>query len=88
MVTEIKYLIFSIIIIIFVFFTGKFYFSEIHKKKSYRSLLDINYKINSYSQRIPVLEDDTKNIIEYIENTQNKKKKKFYFWELLGKNDR
>ena len=58
-----------------------------HKKKSYRSLTDINKKIEIYSQDLPTLEDDTKDIIEYIKNTQTKKKKKFHFWKLLNKND-
>ena len=87
MIKEIKYLIFSVIIIIFIFFTTKYYFSDTHKKKSYRSLLNINKKINSYSQKLPVLDNDTQDIIEYVKNTQSKKKKKYYFWELLNKNE-
>ena len=86
MIKEVKYLIFTILIIIFIFFTGRFYFSDMHKKKSYRSLLNIDQKINLYSQKLPILENDTKNIIEYVENTQ-KKKKKYFFWELIDKND-
>ena len=87
MIKEIKYLIFSVIIIIFIFFTTKYYFSDTHKKKSYRSLANINKKINSYSQKLPVLDNDTQDIIEYVKNTQSKKKKKYYFWELLNKDD-
>ena len=34
------------------------------------------------------LEDDTKNIIEYIEQSNNKKKKKFNFWKLLDSNEK
>ncbi len=87
MIKEIKYLIFSVVIIIFIFFTTKYYFSDTHKKKSYRSLVNINKKINSYSQKLPVLDNDTQDIIEYVKNTQSKKKKKYYFWELLNKNE-
>ena len=87
MIKEIKYLIFSVIIIIFIFFTTKYYFSDTHKKKSYRSLANINKKINFYSQKLPVLDNDTQDIIEYVKNTQSKKKKKYYFWELLNKNE-
>ncbi len=57
------------------------------KKKSYRSLNNINDKINTYSEKLPILEDDTKNIIEYVEQTTNKKKKKFNFWKLLENNE-
>ena len=86
MVKEIKYLVFIIIIILFIFFTGKYYFSDANKKKSYKSFLSIDKKIKTYSQDLPILENDTQNIIEYVKNTQ-KKKKKYYFWKLIDKND-
>lgn len=87
MIKEIRYLIFTIIILLFAFFTGKYYFSDAHKKKSYRSLLNINNTINSFSKNLPILENDTSNIIEYVKNTKTKKKKKYLFWELLNKNE-
>ena len=87
MIKEIKYLIFIIIITLFIFFTGKYYFSDIHKKKAYRSLLNTDKKLKLYSKNLPILENDTKNIIKYVKNTKNKKKKKYYFWELINKND-
>ncbi len=87
MFKEIKNLIFIFIICLFIFLTGKYYFSDTNKKNSYRSLSTIDEKINAYSKRLPLLEDNTKNIIEYVEQTNNKKKKKFNFWELLESND-
>tara|TARA_B100001540_G_C15530393_1_gene516639 strand:- start:409 stop:672 length:264 start_codon:yes stop_codon:yes gene_type:complete len=87
MIKEIKYFIFTIIIFIFLFFTIKYYFSDINKKNSFRSLLNIDSKINLYVKKIPVLKNDTNNIIEYINETKTKKKKKYFFWELLDKND-
>ena len=54
---------------------------------SYRSLDTINKKINVYSEKLPILENDTKNIIEYVEQTNTKKKKKFNFWKLLEPNE-
>ena len=86
MVKEIRYLIFVFIIFLFLFFIGKYYFSDTNKKKSFRSLAAIDKKINIYAENLPVLEDDTKNIIEYVEQTNNKKKK-FNFWKLLESND-
>ena len=86
MFKEIKYLIFIIVISLFLFFTGKYYFSDFNKKNSYRSLNNIDEKINLYTQNLPILEDDTKNIVEYIEQTNDKKKKKFNFWKLLENN--
>tara|TARA_B100001559_G_scaffold88461_1_gene73876 strand:- start:1 stop:264 length:264 start_codon:yes stop_codon:yes gene_type:complete len=87
MFKEIKYFIFMFIICLFLFLTGKYYFSDINKKNSYRSLTTIDDKIKTYSKKLPVLEDDTINIIEYVEQSNNKKKKKFNFWKLLENNE-
>ena len=87
MLKEVKNLIFIVVIFLFIFFTLKYYFSDINKKKSFRSLNNIEERLNLYSEKIPVLDDDTKNIIEYIEQTNNKKRKKFNFWELLDNNN-
>ena len=87
MLKEIKYLIFVFIICLFLFLTGRFYFSDINKKNSYRSLNSINEKIIIYTEKLPILEDDTRNIIEYAEQSNNKKKKKFNFWKLLENNE-
>jgi len=87
MLKEIKYFIFIFIICLFLFLTGRYYFSDTNKKNSYRSLQNIDQKINTYSKNIPILEDDTKNIIEYVEQSSTKKKKKFNFWKLLEINE-
>ena len=83
MLKEVKYLIFVVIITLFVFFTGKYYFSDENIKKSYRSHSNINEKIKAYSSDLPVLNNDTQNIIEYVNQTNKNKKKKFNFWKLL-----
>ena len=83
MFKNIRYILFVIFISIFVFFTLKYYFSDENKKNSYRSLNNIRNKIDIYAKKLPVLEDDTKSIIEYVEQSNNKKKKKFNFWKLL-----
>ncbi|MDB4217261.1 hypothetical protein N9780_02885 [Candidatus Pelagibacter sp.] len=83
MLKEIKYLIFVVIIILFLFFTGKYYFSNENIKKSYRSYKNIDEKIKFYSKNLPLLKNDTENIIEYVKQTDKKKKKKFNFWKLL-----
>ena len=83
MLKEIKYLIFIVIITLFIFFTGKYYFSDENIKKSYRSYKNINEKIKNYSKELPILENDTKDVIEYVKQTNEKKKKKFNFWKLL-----
>ena len=83
MLKEIKYLIFIVIITLFIFFTAKYYFSDENIKKSYRSYKNINEKIKIYSKELPILENDTKDVIEYVKQTNEKKKKKFNFWKLL-----
>ena len=87
MLKEVKYLIFMLIIFLFLVFTGRYYFSDENKKNSYRSLTSIDEKIYSYAEKLPVLEDDTKSIIEYVEQSNNKKTKKFNFWKLLESNE-
>ena len=67
MLKEIKYLIFLLFISFFIFFTGKYYFSDDNKKNSFRSLSNIDKKIDIYSEKLPVLENDTKDIIQYVE---------------------
>jgi len=83
MLKEIKYLIFIVVISLFLFFTSKYYFSDENMKKSYRSHKDIDEKIKIYSKSLPILENDTLNIIEYVKQNNEKKKKKFNFWKLL-----
>ena len=82
MLKEIKYLIFIVVIALFIFLTGKYYFSDENKKKSYRSLQSIDNKVDIYAVNLQVLKSDTENIIEYIENT-NQNKKTYNFWKLL-----
>ena len=86
MLKEIKYLIFIVIISLFLFFTGKYYFSDENIKNSYRSYKNIDEKVKIYSKNLPLLKNDTENIIEYVKQTDKKKKKKFNFWKLF-KND-
>ena len=83
MLKEIKYLIHLLVIFIFFFFSLKYYFSDNYKKKFYRNLNLQNEFINDLSKKLPVLKNNTKNIIEYVENNTNKAKKKYQFWKLL-----
>jgi len=83
MLKEIKYLIFIVIIILFLFFTGKYYFSNENIKNSYRSYKNVDEKIKLYSKNLPLLKNDTENVIEYVVQTEQNKKKKFNFWKLI-----
>ena len=88
MIRELKYFLYTITIISFVFFILNYYFSDENKKNSYRSTKIFDTKIVKYSETLQTLESDTENIVEYIENTFNKDKKKYKFWELIIDNDK
>ena len=83
MIKEFKNLFYFILIFIFVFFIVKYYFSEQNKKKSYRSLYNLDSKIIEYAKNLPLLNNDTNNVVEYVENTGADNKKKYNFWKLL-----
>ena len=84
MLKELKYFFSILIIFIFIFFIGRYYFSDQNKKKIYRSTIKMDKNIKKLSENLHILKSDTKNIIEYVENDKNKKKKKYYFLELLN----
>ena len=86
MIKELKYVFYILIIFFFIFFVSRYYFSDEFKKKSYRSLSLLDSKIKTFSKNLITLENDTVDIIEYVEYQKDKNKKKYYFWELL-KND-
>jgi len=82
MIKELKNLFYIIVIFLFIFFTGKYYFSDSYKKKSYRAINLVKENSNIDDNNLIILKSDTENIIEYIENTIIKKKK-HSFWNLL-----
>ncbi len=84
MLKELKYFFYILIIFIFIFFIGRYYFSDQNKKIIYGSINKMDKNIEKLSENLHILKSDTKNIIEYVENDKNKEKKKYYFWELLN----
>ena len=88
MIKELKYFLYTITIIGFIFFILNYYFSDENKINSYRSTKAFGSKIVKYSKTLQSLESDTENIVEYVENTFNKDKKKYKFWELIIDNDK
>ena len=83
MIKELKYIFYLFVILFFIFFTVKYYFSDENKKNSYRSLQSIDNKIDIYTANLQTLTSDTENIIQYIENNASKNKKTYNFWKLL-----
>ena len=84
MIKELKYFFYLLVIFVFIFFTIKYYFSDLNKKKTFRAINNLSSNIDEYSSNLKVLSNDTDNIIEYVENNSNTEKKKFYFWNLLN----
>ena len=84
MIKELKYFFYLLVIFVFLFFTIKYYFSDLNKKKTFRAINNLSSNIQEYSSNLKVLSNDTDNIIEYVENNTNTEKKKFYFWNLLS----
>ena len=87
MLKELKYLFYLFTIFLFFFISLKYYFSDDNKKNSYRSTEIINEKILNYSKDLILLNNDTINIVEYVEKTIDKNKKNYNFWKLINKND-
>ena len=83
MIKELKYLFFIIVIFFFIFFTVRFYFSDENYKNSYRSISEVDEKIKKSEKDLVLLKNNTKNIIEFVEIENDKKTKKFSFWELI-----
>ena len=84
MVKELRYLLYIIIVFLVFFFTSKYYFSDSNKKNSYRSHETIDKKITIFSKNLILLKSDTENIIEYINESDDKNKKVFNFWNLIN----
>ena len=84
MIKELKYVFYVAVILIFLFLVFKYYFSDDHKKKFFRSLNNIDNKILNYSNDLIILNNDTSNIVEYVEYRKNTNKKKYHFWKLLN----
>ena len=83
MIKELKYVVYLLVFFFFIFFTVKYYFSDENKKNSYRSIQSIDKKNDVFVTKLSVLESDTENIIEYLENDLDEKQKTYHFWKLL-----
>ena len=87
MLKKIKNIFYLASFFIFIILTTKFYFSDKNIKETNKSRSLYSAKLNNNTQNLPLLKNDTNNIIEYINDIEiyKKKKKKFTFWDLIGK---
>ena len=72
---------------IFIVLITRFYFSDQNIRETNKSRSFYSVELNSNTQNLPLLKNDTNNIIEYIDYIEvyKKKKKKYTFWDLIGK---
>ena len=88
MFKEIYKVIYFIIILIFVYLLFAIYFSEENIKKIKKNRVNIENSFNDYLSNLPILENDTNDVITYNSSEFLEKKiKKRKIWELLKKNE-
>jgi len=84
MLKEVKYVVYLLTIFFFIFFVIKFYLSENNIKWSNKVIFQYQNTLDKKFINLPIIKDDTNDIIEYtseIEDFKNKKQRKF--WDLL-----
>ena len=87
MSSRIKNSFFSIIFFIFIFLISKHYFSEQNIVFTNQSRSSYEISLDNDKNNLPVLKNDTNNIIIYVSDLENfKKKRKKRFWEKLISN--
>ena len=65
------------------FFSIKYYISDQNKKKTFRNLSLIDKNISIYKSELPIISNDTDNVVKYLNNDESTSKKKYSFWDLL-----
>ena len=86
MLKKIKNIFYLVSFFIFIFLTTSFYFSDQNVRLTNKSRSIYSTKLKNITQNLPLLKNDTNNIIEYINDVEvyKKKKKKYTFWDLIG----
>lgn len=85
MLNKIKIIFYFLSFFTFIFLVLNFYFSDSNIRKTNKNRSISNNQLVSDIQKLPLLKNDTKDIIEYKDDIENykKKKKKYKFWDLL-----
>ena len=89
MLKEVKYVVYLLTIFFFIFFVIKFYSSGNNIKWSNKVILQYQNILDKKFINLPIIKDDTNDIIEYtseIDDFKNKKLRKF--WDLLTTNEK
>ncbi len=89
MLKEIKYVIYLLTIFFYLFFVVKFYISENNIKRTNKIMFHHQNEIDKKFTDLPIIKNDTTDIIEYTNEIEEfKKKKKRLFWGLLEPNEK
>jgi len=88
MFKEIYKVVYFIIILLFLYLLFTIYLSEENIKKIKKNRVHIENSFKDYLSNLPILENDTNDVITYNSSEFLEKKiKKRKFWELLKKNE-
>ena len=87
MLKKIKNIFYLASFLIFIILTTRFYFSDQNIKVTNKSRAFYSVKLNNHTQNLPLLKNDTSDIIEYRTDVEiyKKKKKNYTFWDLIDK---
>ena len=87
MLKKIKKIFYLLSFFIFIFLTTNFYFSDQNIATTNKSRSIYHVDLINNMQSLPLLKNDTNDIIEYRNDIEiyKKKKKNYTFWNLLGK---
>ena len=85
MLNKIKSIIFFLVLISFLLYILIFYFSDENKMIINSNRFNLKTNSNIKKLNLPVLKNDTNDVIEYPKENENiEKNKKRYFWKLLN----
>ena len=87
MLKKIKNIFYLVSFFIFIFLTTSFYFSDQNVRLTNKSRSIYPTKLKNITQNLPLLKNDTSDIIEYRTDVEiyKKKKKNYTFWNLIDK---
>ena len=87
MLKEIKNIFYLLSFFIFIILTTSFYFSDQNVSATNKSRSLYSVKLNNDTQNLPLLKNDTSDIIEYRNDIEvyRKNKNNYKFWDLIGK---
>ena len=84
MINKILSILQFLLIIIFIFFINYYYFSDNNIDKINKNRINLSQNLNKKAVKLPLLTNDTNNIIHYQNSDDSMEKiKKRSFWNLL-----